>query len=831
MPAAPRASADLPGGDPATPTGRGSSDGLAGLTAEQDGGAGLCTPPKAQLSYMAASLAGAPAPAFAGRSSVAGPPSVRTEQRGFLCSAKSQSLDDCRQHVVECGSGNSIRTTAARVLRCAEADLQLRPVGKTQLCLVFRTCTSGTLPANRFASQLMYAHGFSFLVRGDAFFGVVKDNGEDLARINSTAWSLWADKLRGMNAELFESWFKDKAAAFSVQESTGPGVLLFVSLTGAVQEYPVDCKGYEQISQKVLEIFLENGSKQECYAEDSEDESGADSPGDPDRPGPHAELGKLNAYFQRRNLNLSYSSQCKGLNVASVVDRYMTKDKYRVNEAAARFIGRKYEDGGLTALKQDYLKRLWGDVVLFRPERYWDANSAWIASQPLKDEFQELSQRKGGDDVLEQEIMTEVMHAELKICLQRWTFFDKYDRSMVELEDMALPEDWDNRLDAAPEPSAASSPYLDNYIRFLFAFSMKHAREHPEKPQGLHLIPSSKKGQPHKLIFATGLLTKMRAPIFGIFEQVRRSDEDVDALLRWEDPPSDHKFRFKQWSTSSGSAKEIFPLDLLSDECLQQGCERAKLELHELKSFNPTKSIIYDHMLEHIASKTARFELDNSHQRLEHPHGWDTRKPQKLAEQFKKQLDVARGWCRSDRNTPVMTCFGNGTYQWLLPLPNPSQDDLGSPTLVVVLKPLRKNKGEDFCYDAMTVLTLDDALKQARLCSTLNQRWTVSRRQADAFRQIEKCVNGLPATDPIMKAQLRRLQGYIKHYKSCIQKLLPSACSVEDCDLSPWTRVGAPTAPPSAPRTPPRRSTASGASSAVNSDAEADDAKWALLRR
>merc|ERR1712072_652070 len=88
-------------------------------------------------------------------------------------------------------------------------------------------------------------------------------------------------------------------------------------------------------------------------------------------------------------------------------------------------------------------------------------------------------------------------------------------------------------------------------------------------------------------------------------------------------------------------------------------------------------------------------------------------------------------WARYDHTAPVITCFQQGSYQWLLPLLNPlnSRGVKQAPSLVVVLRPIRKQEGEDFVYQVKTVLDLDMALKQARLCGMLSQRWTISHRQ------------------------------------------------------------------------------------------------------
>eukprot|EP00438_Fugacium_kawagutii_P031328 Skav215352 [mRNA] locus=scaffold1391:440424:441158:- [translate_table: standard] len=218
---------------------------------------------------------------------------------------------------------------------------------------------------------------------------------------------------------------------------------------------------------------------------------------------------------------------------------------------------------------------------------------------------------------------------------------------------------------------------------------------------------------------------------------------------------------------------------------MKPGAQRNGLELHELKSFNPYASVLNSQAsLQHIASKTDRFESDNAANCFSRPKGWDLEDVDNLKEQVMKQLDKVCTWCRTDRSIPVMTVFGDFSYQWLLPLPNPSQDDSKlseSPTLVAVLQPQRKDENDDPCYTFVTVLSLDMALQQARLCGKLHQRWTVSRRQAEELQKVVSAVKILKTNAPNeeVKKEARHALACLKNYQECIARFLPSLATVE----------------------------------------------------
>jgi len=179
------------------------------------------------------------------------------------------------------------------------------------------------------------------------------------------------------------------------------------------------------------------------------------------------------------------------------------------------------------------------------------------------------------------------------------------------------------------------------------------------------------------------------------------------------------------------------PLDLLTDECMQNGAEKQHLELHELKSYDPYATMEKsDKSLHHVVDKVERFEKDNNHHQFTPPSGWDLDNAERRKEQVEKQLEKVRAWCKKDRTIPIMTVFGDCTYQWLVPLPLSKLQE--TPTLVALLHPTRTDESDQPCYILKTVLTLDMALMQARLCGKIHQKWTVSKRQSEAWRR-QRC--------------------------------------------------------------------------------------------
>mmetsp|Transcript_96461 Transcript_96461/g.311072 ORF Transcript_96461/g.311072 Transcript_96461/m.311072 type:complete len:413 (-) Transcript_96461:255-1493(-) len=357
--------------------------------------------------------------------------------------------------------------------------------------------------------------------------------------------------------------------------------------------------------------------------------------------------------------------------------------------------------------------------------------------------------------------------------MQRYTEFPKnsWKKEMDNLEDKAQNEDWNHRLGGTEPTENRGSAYLDNYIRFMFAHSISYLQKHPTcKKRGLLRIRGQRVGEKTKLIFATGLFTPLQEAIYGIFEQSYIMDvEDPGASIPV--PDKGHKYVFKAWNTDKGTAEIVDPVDLLLDECLREFCERSKLELHEIKAFNPYANIEFGASLSHILGKWDRFHQDNESQCCGAHKGDWKQSEETRAQQFRQQLKLVQQMSRSDRTMAVIACFSDGQYQWLLPLPNPSQAGLGTPSLTVVLRPIRLSEGEDFVYQVKTVLTLDMSLKMARLCGMLNQRWTVSRQLHESFANIHSQMTKL-LQNPELKPQVGAMRDAVQAYQCAMAKVI-----------------------------------------------------------
>ena len=199
-----------------------------------------------------------------------------------------------------------------------------------------------------------------------------------------------------------------------------------------------------------------------------------------------------------------------------------------------------------------------------------------------------------------------------------------------------------------------------------------------------------------------------------------------------------------------------------------------------MKSYDPYATMEKsDKSLHHVVDKVERFEKDNNHHQFTPPSGWDLDNAERRKEQVEKQLEKVRAWCKKDRTIPIMTVFGDFTYQWLVPLPLSTLQE--TPTLVAVLHPTRTDESDQPCYILKTVLTLDMALMQARLCGKIHQKWTVSKRQSEALRKVEEAALRIPKV-PGVDRGVRELLDAIKSYKQIIMRYLPSVATVEDCN-------------------------------------------------
>ena len=578
--------------------------------------------------------------------------------------------------------------------------------------------------------------------------------------------------------ERFDLWFREEKSKMmkrqdvDIQEG-GSGHMLFIPVDGQKMEWFSESpSGYEQIGKLANQIFLSRGSatkRRSCCGDDSSDEE-------------QPERKDVVGCFDQQQLHYSFT---KGKHMLAAItckkEILPPQKKTQLNVRAALILGKLY---GLSSLKNTYLKRLRGDAILcmVSPKKELRPRSVWASSE-LDCDFTKFLESLETSSDGEEEVKAMVMLEEMKTWSFAWLDYgQKYSQTIQKLEEMAQPEDWMMRID--DDDSESGLPYLESYLQFKFAFSLHRSKTTQEECG----IGFRKEGQ--VLIFATGLLRRRDLqPICGVFECNTTRAEDCLLQL----PKFECRYKFKKWTTApEETSTKVDPVDLLTDGCMQSYLQSGtvnELQLHELKSFDPYAVVeTPDRSLDHIIRKRERFESDNKQQNLENPLGWDLDYDDRLRDQVQKQLQKVCAWCRTDRSIPIMTVFGDFAYQWLLPLPNPSQEDgklSENPTLVAVLQCTRKDQKDKPCYILKTVLTLDMALMQARLCGKLHQRWTVSRRQAVELDRLAKAVLTIPTSDPGVKTAVQNVKKCLKEYKECIVRFLPSASSMEDASLPP----------------------------------------------
>mmetsp|Transcript_73150 Transcript_73150/g.210028 ORF Transcript_73150/g.210028 Transcript_73150/m.210028 type:complete len:845 (-) Transcript_73150:309-2843(-) len=727
--------------------------------------------------------------------------------RGILCGVEMERLQDCADNVFS--NEGFHKLIAADKFKCADDEVKKKELGD-QMVSVCYSIKKGTNYPNKLASRILFAYGNEFLLRGDAIFVCLysdptkPDKNGHVQVMKPVLFERIEKKLSEMDERKFDGWFSGVAQQFGCHDANEPGHLIYIpaSTDEPVRTEDVTCRGFEDIAMCVEQKFIDGGAKQESAADESDQD---------------AQNDKLKQTFAQHGLVLCWIHNIKNLNWATVSENCRTTQQRVVNRRFVRYIYLKF---GLDQVQQS-MQTMRGDIILFRPSRFWAREE--IAMTKFDPEDLTMLNESPGSAEEEEEIGGAIENFETAYVLNRFVSFNQYHAELKKLANLAQPEDWNNRAPQphAPQPQKTTQrvgknedlPYLDNFLRFTFALSVKHHK-------GMYSIPPTRGSKTTLIVFATNLLTKYQQPIYGHFE---RSAEDDDADM-WREPTAVRKWTFNQWSTHSKTNEPILPIDVLSDECLTHGASSVNLVLHELKTFNPFKHIDVAN-LEHILKHTQRFQQDNQIQGLIGKGGWSV-EPGELARQLKGCLERAVSWCRMDRSCAVVTCFHSNSYQWLLPLLNPAESPRRHPTLVLVLKPLRKNPDEDFCYVVKTVLTLDMALKMARLCGLLSQRWTVSRTLMEDLQNLQKMIERIPIANEDVRSAVVVVKNAFKQYRIGMQKALPAFGAIEETiDLDP---TPAPSNQPWRGRTPSERSVG-GASTVVSEPGEPDD-KWERVR-
>eukprot|EP00442_Polarella_glacialis_P025789 CAMPEP_0115123072 /NCGR_PEP_ID=MMETSP0227-20121206/47245_1 /TAXON_ID=89957 /ORGANISM="Polarella glacialis, Strain CCMP 1383" /LENGTH=698 /DNA_ID=CAMNT_0002525215 /DNA_START=107 /DNA_END=2200 /DNA_ORIENTATION=+ len=632
--------------------------------------------------------------------------------RGFSCNPKTTTLEECKQQTIVCRK-LPIKQKASEFLECPISNISVYSYKGVDLAMAYENLVGVRKPVNFIASRLNYAFNQTkHPVYGDALFFTCDDEGNNKnpnMKGKLAAWEGFQHALEKAAAEVGD-WPNLTPES---QEMT-PGFLVFISVEGKVEQVPVEnvgSLGFEAVVTKINATFLEKGSKKQSMSckdsdddEDKKDEertgagasskpTGSEIKGLQKRP-----TKKMFQHFQDYGLKNSFFEHvAKDINIVSVAG-LLPDEKLHVNKAAAYFLGRTYGSSLNTMVKH-----LWGDVILWTPGNHWKPDDAFVRKFVF--DFDEVCTKADAEianaeianagklELSSGEIDDEIRQQEMKLIMRRYTDFeggkDAWKRRFDQLEGMARIEDWNHRVlsvDKEDSDNNGAAPYLDNYVRYMFAHSINYQAKHPSQPAcGVMLIPGDKIGSNSTLVFATGLFNSLHQPIYGKFE---RKDPFGNEGAGIPVPKKSDRFVFKEWTKDRGSHDPLDPIDLLSDVCIEEGCAKVNLQLHELKSFNPYATLDIESNLQHIIGKGDRFEKDNENQHCSDHNGWRSNM-EKLAQQFRQQVDLAIMMCRSDRTMAIITCFGDGHYQWLLPLPNPMQAGLGTPSLTVVLRPVR----------------------------------------------------------------------------------------------------------------------------------------------
>lgn len=665
-----------------------------------------------------------------------------------------------------------------RPIGCASSEhIRFRRLDDFYLC--YNSSSEIRFP-NKLATKLAYSYGDRTVMRGNIAVVLLKDELKVSCLSLDVVDELQKRLVQVMErADEFENWYKEASGRFGSADEAGH--FIYIPLrgdgghgNGSGKLLPVTCKGWLNLAEECRKHFNERGATKKDFSEESEDEEeGLDAQMDayPDNISNVVDA-QMRETFAGAGMNLVYT--IGGLNLVSVDRSKQTQAQRQggLNETAARYV---YHKVGLEAMLR-LLSHLRGDVIIFRPHHWHLESECGVVSFDEGEHVPFLAASYLGLAEAEEELQAVLAQQDLGSCLMRFASFTRYADQLQDLQKLAQREDWSLRLPStfqlkgkggkgvgknrgAQRQSVAEMPYLDNYIRFMFALSVKHK-------EGVH-FGTSKAGK-RSLVFATGLLDMYQQPIYGHFQRDMLDQENV-----WEEPlDASKKWFFKKWDTRPGISGGLASLDILSDKLLRQGCASVNMQLHEIKTFNPFAEI-KESNLEHILEKADRFAKDNEFHRTGDGSGWKTNPEEKasLAQQFKDGLRRAKLWARYDRSAAVITCFHQGSYQWLLPLLNPTNGPQQTPTLAVVLRPMRRQEEDpDFVYVVKTVLDLDMALKQARLCGMLSQRWTVGCQHMATFEEVQRLINEIPCGgNPEISKAVKTL---IKAYKNQKIKLM-----------------------------------------------------------
>jgi cold shock CspA family protein len=270
----------------------------------------------------------------------------------------------------------------------------------------------------------------------------------------------------------------------------------------------------------------------------------------------------------------------------------------------------------------------------------------------------------------------DIVKVDTRSCLESFADFDDFNQALLDLKAKAELEEWDY----IKNPTSRI-PVLNSYINHTFD------RLHT---QNKLVIGQSGKEKTEYLYFNTGLVTPYQDEVYGYFEKV----PSIVKTGTWgiKQP----EYEFLEFETDQSRYRKFFPLspDIAT--------YFAEAEIREL-IFDPFLNggkIIIDR--EHIKNRKSRFPTAVA--------GLDD---ESFFDAITKSIELATRRVKRNYKTAIPH-FYDGKIQFLLPLCIITKRDADLALVV--------NKEENV-YKAHTVLTLDQALNNARLLAKPDREW------------------------------------------------------------------------------------------------------------
>lgn len=270
----------------------------------------------------------------------------------------------------------------------------------------------------------------------------------------------------------------------------------------------------------------------------------------------------------------------------------------------------------------------------------------------------------------------DIVKVDTRNSLECFADFDDFNQSLLDIRAKAEVEEWDYI-----KSPTSRIPVLNSYINHTFDRL---------EAQGKLVKGQSSKEKKDYIYFNTGLVTPFQDEIYGYFEKVPA----ITKLGTWgiKQP----EYEFLEFETDQSRFRKFFPS---SPDIATYFAEAEIRELIFDPSLNGGK-IIIDR--EHIKNRKSRFPANVSN--LDDESFFDA---------ISKSIELAAKRVRRNYKTAIPH-FYDGKIQFLLPLCMQTKKDADLALVV--------NK-EEYVYKAHTVLTLDQALNNARLLAKPDREW------------------------------------------------------------------------------------------------------------